>query len=344
MRRRNSSMLMKLTIFVLIHILSISISLLIVGYFIFEFSIPVRARFPFIITFFSSIITSTVVIALSGKEFIRPIVALNEAIKEVIFGNYTVKIDEDQQITEIADMAKNFNKMVKELSTVEMLGNNFISNVSHEIKSPLANIEGYSTLLQDENLTQEERNFYTQIIIDSTKQLSNMTNNILKLSKLENQELVFNKTKFKLDEQIREALLILESQWSSKNINLFLELPPTIYYGNEDLLMHVWLNILENAIKFTNDNGNITVELDTSNDITVKIIDDGIGMSKETCNHVFEKFYQGDKTRNVIGNGLGLALAKKIIDLCNGNIEVKSELNKGATFIVKLPILSKNQG
>ena len=340
MRRRNRTMLMKLTIFVLIHILSISISLLIVGYFIFEFSIPIRARFPFIITLFSSIITSTVVIALSGKEFIRPIVALNEAIKEVMFGNYTVKINENQRITEIADMAKNFNKMVKELSAVEMLGNNFISNVSHEIKT----IEGYSTLLQDENLTHEEHHFYTQIIIDSTKQLSNMTNNILKLSKLENQELVFNKTNFKLDEQIREALLILESQWTYKNINLCLELQPTIYYGNEDLLMHVWLNIFENAIKFTNDNGNITVELDTSNDITIKIIDDGIGMSKETCNHVFEKFYQGDKTRNVVGNGLGLSLAKKIIDLCNGNIEIKSELNKGSTFIVKLPILRKKQG
>lgn len=341
MIRKSYTILLGLTIFLLVHILSVSICTLVVAYFIIEFSIPLSSTLPLVATFFSSMITSTVILALGARRFVQPIVSLNEAIKEVMFGNYTVKIDEDQQITEIADMAKSFNKMVKELSAVEMLGNNFISNVSHEIKSPLATIEGYSTLLQDENLTREERNFYTQIIIDSTKQLSNMTNNILKLSKLENQELVFNKTNFKLDEQIREALLILESQWSCKNINLCLELQPTIYYGSEDLLMHVWLNILENAIKFTNDNGNITVELDTSNDITVKIIDDGIGISKETCNHIFEKFYQGDKTRNVIGNGLGLALAKKIMDLCNGNIELKSELNKGTTFIIKLPILSK---
>lgn len=202
---------------------------------------------------------------------------------------------------------------------METLRNDFIVNVSHEFKTPIAAIEGYATLMQDQELSPEERADYSRLIIESTRQLSSLSSNILKLSKLENQEIVGGKKEFALDEQLRQALLLLEAQWNDKGINLELTLEPVVYYGNEELLMQVWLNLLSNAIKFTDNGGEVAVSLLSAEDaVTVRIADSGTGMTEEVMKRIFEKFYQGDKSRSAEGNGLGLPLVRRIVELSGG--------------------------
>jgi signal transduction histidine kinase len=233
--------------------------------------------------------------------------------------------------------------MANDLSSIELMRNDFIVNISHEFKTPIAAIEGYAVLLQEKNLPDEERLLYTQMILDSARQFSILSSNILKLSKLENQDKITQFTNYRLDEQIRNALLYLEKAWTDKDISLELELPKTMLYANEDLMMQVWLNLLSNSIKFTPTNGLIRINIvNKENFIQLHISDTGIGMSSETQKHIFEKFYQGDKSRSIEGNGLGLALVYKILMLHNGKIEVKSELNNGSEFIVTIPTNIKN--
>ncbi|OAV40974.1 sensor histidine kinase [Clostridium saccharobutylicum] len=293
---------------------------------------------PIINLYLVSVILGTIISAIIGKRILTPLVRFSEALMEVSKGNFDIKLDGNKYgVEEIEIMTRNFNVMVNELNNIETFRNDFISNVSHEFKTPLASIEGYSMLLQDKNLTEKEKEEYTHKILNNTKRLSNLVRIILQISRLENQELILEKRKFKLDEQLRQTLLLLESKWTSKNIDLNLDLDSITFCGNEELLMQVWQNLLDNAIKFTQNNGTITCTLKQSTDcITTIISDTGIGMSNDTKKHLFDKFYQGDKSHSSEGNGLGLALVKRIIDLCNGTIEVQSEEGKGSTFIVKL--------
>ncbi|KNF09003.1 sensor signal transduction histidine kinase [Gottschalkia purinilytica] len=287
----------------------------------------------------TSILLGTVITSIVGKRFMRPIILLTKATEEIAKGNFDVSVPEYRVHTSFDHLIQDFNKMARELKGIETLRSDFIVNVSHEFKTPIASIEGYATLLQDENTSIEERYEYTQMIIDSVKQLSTLSSNILNLSKLENQEIVIEKHPFQLDEQIRQAFLILEPQWSQKNIQIYPELSPAIYYGNADLMMQVWLNIIGNAIKFTKKSGSISADLIASqHEISVIISDTGIGMTAEVQKHIFEKFYQGNHDRSTEGNGLGLALVKRIIDLCGGTITVQSRSHIGTSFKIVLPI------
>lgn len=286
----------------------------------------------------TSIIIGTVITALSSRKILHPISSLNEATKEVAKGNFSVELYENYKIEELGEMAKNFNKMVQELNGIETLRNDFVVNVSHEFKTPIAAIDGYATLMQAPNLTEDERKEFTRMIMLSTRQLSTLTNHILKLSKLENQEIITEKETFDLDEQIRQAILLLEPHWSSKQMNLDIRLETVCFYGNEELLMQVWVNLLNNAVKFSNVGGDLSIVLTAVDDkITVDITDTGVGMTRDVQKHIFEKFYQGDKSRAAEGNGLGLPLVRRIIDLCGGKIRVKSELGEGSLFTVVLP-------
>lgn len=280
----------------------------------------------------------TLIITALANKSLKPIKSLIEAINKVSKGDFSIKLEEQIHPPVIKELNTSFNKMVNELNSIETLRNDFIVNVSHEFKTPIAAIEGYATLLQDNDLTEEERNEYTKIILDSASQLSSLSGNILKLSKLETQEIVPDKKYFSLDEQLRQALLLLENQWSKKNIDIDMDLKSINYYGSEDLLMQVWLNIFSNAIKFTPENGLIVTRLkNTVNGICVSISDNGIGMSEEVKSKIFDKFYQGDTSRNFEGNGLGLTLVKRIIDLCGCSINVKSKIGRGTTFTIYLP-------
>lgn len=257
---------------------------------------------------------------------------------EVAKGNYDIRLNEDSKIYEVQNMANSFNIMAKELASTEIIHSDFIQNISHEIKTPLSSIEGYATLLQSKNLSEEKRQLYVSKIINSTKRLSNLTSNILELTKLENQETDLITNNFSLSEQIREVILLYEEVWTKKNIDFDIELDELQFNGNEQLLFQVWHNIINNAIKFSKDNDVIEIKSKVCDGkIVISIKDNGIGMNEEVKHRIFEKFYQGDTSHAISGNGLGLALAKKIIELHNGNILVESEVGDGSCFYVELP-------
>jgi signal transduction histidine kinase len=343
MRNKSHSKLwIRFTLGVIAITFAIFFILTIITFISYHFGLFPRQRnpiFPIILFVFFCMVISTFFTLIIGHRILRPIETLIDATKKVAKGDFSIRLDENFPEDEVRNMNIHFNKMVGELNGIETLRNDFIVNVSHEFKTPIASIEGYATLLQDSTLTEEERYEYAQMILDSARQLSSLSGNILKLSEFESQKIMPEKSFFSLDEQIREALLFLESKWSKKNLEIDLALPSITYFGNEEFLMHVWLNIYGNAIKFTPENGIISTsieKLDTG--IYISISDTGIGMTEEVKKHIYEKFYQGDSTRNSEGNGLGLTLVKRIIDMMEGTIEVQSEIGKGTTFTVWLPI------
>ena len=198
--------------------------------------------------------------------------------------------------------------MVQELNSIETLQSDFIQNVSHEIKTPLAAIEGYAALLAADTADRQNR-LYAQQILKNSRQFSALTGNILKLSKLENQSIISEKRNFSLDEQIRQAVLSLEPLWSAKKMDIDLDLPEIFYYGNEDLIFQIWTNLISNGIKFTPAGGMFSVKMKQNDPyISVEIADNGIGMSEEVQKHIFDKFYQAESSLSMEGNGLGLAL------------------------------------
>ena len=341
-RKFSSALWIKMVSYTFFSLLATSILTLLLSYGLYHFNlISHQSRTPFfgvIVIILISLIVGTFISVLIARQMVYPITQLSKAAKKVAKGDFSIKLAETYK-GETQEMIVNFNKMIQELQSIETFRNDFIVNVSHEFKTPLAAIEGYVTLLQDEYLSEEERAVYTCIIIERVRQLSSLVGNILKISKLENQEIVASKSYFELDEQIRQALLPFEDLWTTKNIELDLNLPPVTYYGSEDLLYQVWANLFSNAIKYTPPKGMISAALtQTSEYIIVSITDTGIGMAPEVVNHIFDKFYQADATRNAEGNGLGLALVKRIIDLCNGEITVQSEPGKGTSFIIRLPV------
>lgn len=277
-----------------------------------------------------------------SERYFRPLKQLSNASKKIASGDFSVSIEEleyKDDDTELNDLIKNFNIMAKQLSKIETLRSDFIANVSHEFKTPLATIQGYVTLLEDDKLTKEERSNYLNIIFDATKKLTNLTSNILKISKLENQEVEICKKEYNVSEQLREVIILLQASWEKKNIEFNLDLSDCMVISDEELLQQVWMNVISNAIKFSNLDGRIDVSLvSRSNYISVVIKDYGSGMDEETLSHVFEKFYQGDKSHSRDGNGLGLSLVKRIVTICHGEIKLDSKLNEGTTVTINLPI------
>ena len=274
----------------------------------------------------------------SAKRAVKPIIKLTDATKEVAKGNFDIVV-QNKSKDEIGQLTNNFNLMTQELKNIEYLRKDFISNVSHEFKTPIASVQGFAKLLKNEDISKEDRQEYVDIIIEESERLSKLSSNMLKLSKIENQQTLKNKTVFSLDEQIRRTILLLQNEWSEKNLHLDIDLNEISFVGDDELLQQVWINLLSNAIKFSAADGTIIVTLhQEGNKIIVKISDTGIGMDDITQQRIFEKFYQGDKSHSSEGNGLGLALVKRILDLCNGKIFVQSQVNEGATFIVELPV------
>ena len=300
---------------------------------------PTARPVPIVVILLGSILLGTIIALFVGKSMIRPIQNMCDAFDELSKGNFSVKIPTDAKIAEIREMAGRFNAMTHDLSHMETMRSDFVANVSHEFKTPIAVIEGYATLLQNPNLTREKHDHYVEIILDNSRRLSNMSANILTLSKLENQEMIVDNREFRLDEQIRKSILLLEGKWSAKNIEFDMDLPKQMYYGSEPLLAQVWSNILDNAIKHAPADSVIHVNIQEADKrLTVSITDHGDGMTEEVQKHIFEKFYQGDNSRKAEGNGLGLSLVKRIVELCNGTVSVQSMPGQGAAFSVTLPL------
>ena len=273
-----------------------------------------------------------------GKFTLTPIKNIRDAMNKVAEGDLNVSVEEESRFDEVEDICHAFNLMMKELRSTETIQTDFISNVSHEFKTPLTAIEGYTTLLQDQNLTDEERLEYTDKILLHTHRMSELVGNILLLSKLDNQGIESLKTNFSIDEQIRQSIVLFEAKWTEKNVELDVELETIEYFGNENMMTHVWNNLIGNAIKFSPDNGKIEIVLKRWNGyIYFSIADEGEGIREDVKRHIFDKFYQADTSHKQEGNGLGLALVKKILDINAGEIEVENLELQGCKFIVRLP-------
>lgn len=287
-----------------------------------------------------SFIIATVLTLYISRYILSPVEHLSEASKKVAHGDFTVQIPLDSDSDELNVTISNFNSMVRELRSIETLRDDFIANVSHEFKTPLSAIEGYAMLLQEKNLGDKEREECAQKILQSTARLNDLTGNILLLSKLDNQNYPQENTTFSLDEQIRQAILMFESVWTQKQIDIDCDMPDVSFVGPQSLLNHVWINLIGNAVKFVKGDGSgrITVRLTPSEkNVVATVADNGIGMDDKTIAHIFEKFYQGDTSRRSSGNGLGLALCKKIVESLHGTITAKGTPGEGSVFTVVLP-------
>ena len=286
--------------------------------------------------FFSVIIGITVSIVIN-IILLRPVVKLSKAMKQVASGDFGVRLKADSQIREIPDSYESFNLMVKELQNTETLQTDFVANVSHEFKTPINAIEGYATLLQGEGTVAQQS--YVERILLNTRRLSTLVGNILLLSKVSNHAIPVAKTMYRVDEQIRQAILLLEPHWLERNVEFDVDLEEIVWYGPENLMHHVWSNLIGNAIKFGPEGGLVTIRLkQTDGRYYFGVADEGNGVPEEERQRIFHKFYQLDSSHKQEGNGLGLALVKQIIDGCNGDIEVKTPENGGCEFIVSLPM------
>jgi len=271
----------------------------------------------------------------------RPVKRITDATSKMIEGDFSVRIEPttklgtDDSFNEIIEC---INKMAEELSGVETLRTDFIANVSHEMKTPLSVIQNYGTLLQTPDLSEEKRIEYAQAITESSRRLADMMTNILKLNRLENQNIYQTFSTFDLGEQLSESLLGYENVWERKNIEIETDIAESVTVNADaELLLLVWNNLFSNAFKFTDDGGKVTLTLTADEKYaTVKISDTGCGMSADVGAHIFEKFYQGDTSRATQGNGLGLALVKRVVDITQGEIGVESAVGVGTTFTVRI--------
>ncbi|MBE6616729.1 MAG: HAMP domain-containing histidine kinase [Ruminococcaceae bacterium] len=284
-----------------------------------------------------SIVIGAVLTTIMNYFFFRPVTRLSKAMKSVAKGEFGNTLETNSIIEEIKELYASYNLMTKELANTEMLQSDFVSNVSHEFKTPINAIEGYATLLQDGSLTEEEKNKYVHKILHNTRRVSDLVGNILLLSKVDNQAIQTKPVNYRLDEQIRQAILLLEEKWSSKGIDFDLELDEIEYYGNESIMLHVWTNIIDNAVKFSPDEGAIAITASCAGDsITVAVEDNGPGIPADKLNHIFDKFYQADSSHKEEGNGLGLALVKQILDVCGGRAQAENKPSGGCIFTVTL--------
>ena len=289
--------------------------------------------------FVPSIVIGSALAAVLAYRILNPLRETIRAAKRLGEGDFSVRVHDDDGIFEVAELQEAFNNMADDLEKTEIFRKDFISSFSHEFKTPIVSIRGFAHQLRYGDLSDERKEEYLKIICKESDRLTDMASRILLLSQYENQTLVSGKTEYDLDEQLRHCILLFEKQWDKKNLVLDLELDTVRCYANEEMLTELWVNLFGNAVKFTPDGGTVGVSLrqDGQNAI-VTISDTGIGMSKEVRERIFDKFYQGDSSHKSEGNGIGLTLAHRIIELCNGMIAVESKEGVGSTFTVTLPI------
>lgn len=341
---RRNYLTLKLSIFVLI-IFFASEALIFGGTFIIT-SVVSNGEASFAQTL-SVIIASLLVGALLSiivsNIVLKPLNTLISATKYISQGEFSRKVEiswrEKYSVKEVNQLINSFNHMADELQRNEIFRKDFISNFSHEFKTPLASIRGFAQQLYNGDLTPEQQKEFSKIILEETEYLSKLSTDTLLLTSLENQNIVTEKTEFSLDEQLRTCMLALEPIWAEKKLDIDMELQDIVYYQNASLLGHIWANLIDNAVKFTPENGSVTVSCEKKEkSILVKISDTGRGIEADKLDFIFDKFYQCDQSHATKGNGLGLSLVKRIVDLCGGTISVESEVGKGTTFSVSLPL------
>ncbi len=304
--------------------------------------IPFIDKIPFVIQL---LIFSLAIALLASwmltKYFFSPIKKLRDGMRRVSEGDFDVRLETSGTSKELDELIAGFNMMAEELHSTEILQSDFVSNVSHEFKTPINAIEGYATLLQGHDGKDSVEEEYIEKILFNTRRLSSLVSNVLLLSKIDNQSITHQKSELDISEQIREELLALEAAWTEKDIDFDIELQDISYYGYGNLLRHVWSNLIGNAIKFSPRGAEIRIRLHSSNDSIVFVVEDyGSGISDETKKHLFDKFYQGDTSHKSEGNGLGLALVYRIVKLSGGEITAENREEGGCRFTVILRLLS----
>lgn len=294
-----------------------------------------KTHFAGMLALFVSILVGSFIAIIAGRKMTGPIRKLNDATKRVAAGEFSLQLKNPYR-DEIGSLINSFNIMTRELASVEMLRSDFVSDISHEFKTPLTAIEGYAKLLVDET-DPDERRGYVQIITEETQRLSTLAQNILTLNKLEKGNIPVQRSRVCVDEQIRRALTLCEPKWSAKHLELELELDEAEIEGLEPLLMQVWTNLIDNAIKFSAEGKKIWITLVNEGRHTIfQIQDEGPGIPEIDRNHIFEKFYKGDKSRGSDGNGLGLSIVRRVVEIHNGTISVQNREQGGACFTVTL--------
>lgn len=286
--------------------------------------------------YLSSAFFGTIIILLAVRSIIKPIKKISMAAREVARGNLDVQVDVKND-DEIGHLADDFNMMVKEINSLDTLRSDFVSNVSHEFRTPITSIKGYARLIDQDKTVSEHTKKLSKVIMDESDLLIGLSSNLLRLSELDAQ-VIHQTTTFGLDEQIRQVIVFLQPVWEPKDIEFDIDLDEIEYTGDEELLRQVWLNLIQNAIKFTNDKGVIQIDLkDETDNVSVCIKDSGVGMASEEIPHIFDRFYKGDKARKGKGNGLGLSIVMKILEQADGTISVSSKVGSGTTVKVELP-------
>ena len=299
---------------------------------VFPWSVPLEIELVGVCLLVGILVTSQL-----SKYFFNPIRKLRGAMDKVADGDYSIRLEEKSTSKEIMEIYTGFNLMVHELNATEILQSDFVSNVSHEFKTPINAIEGYSTLLQDSDQLNADQKEYVDKILFNTQRLSSLVGSILLLSKLENQRIPTNRRTYRLDEQIRQSVVALETAWVQKDIELDVELDRVSYLGNEPMMRHVWDNLLSNAIKFSPQGSNVKLKLvEGAGTLVFTIEDQGPGLSEESQKHIVDKFYQADSSHKQEGNGLGLALVKRILAIEKGHITAENIPEGGCRFTVTL--------
>lgn len=338
------TMLLVLDLFFIVTLLAAVSTVLVLlgldgGFLYADGQVPIGGALAFI--YAVCILIAVSVVVMIRIIFIRPITNVMEGMKELANGNFSVRIVEEPHRLwprMIGEFEHSFNKAAEELSGTEILRKDFINNFSHEFKTPIVSISGFADLLLEEDLDPEEQKEYLTIIRDESKRLAALSANILTLNRIESQSILTDKASFPLDEQLRQSILVTQQKWRDKALEFDADLAEAPYTGSEALLKEVWLNLLDNAAKFSPEGGTVGVTLrHKKNALTICVTDQGEGMSEETQAHIFEQFYQGDTSHTTQGNGLGLAMVKKVLELHGASIAVRSAPGQGSSFVVTLP-------
>ena len=301
-------------------------------------------------TIFRFILTGSIFVSifllmslLASRVIASPITMLTRATRKVADGDFTVRLP-DKANGEVGELMRSFNSMTDTLGKTAYLQKDFISSVSHEFRTPIASIKGYATLLQMPGLDDESRQEYVNMIAHESDRLSNLSRTLLRLASLEQQMTPATLSTFRLDEQIRQVILRLAPIWDARGFEWQLNLQEVSITSDEELLNQVWVNLIQNALKFSDDNSTISINITTEDDTAVvSIADQGIGMDKSVIDRVFDRFYQADASRAKEGAGLGLSLVKRIVDILGGFVTAHSVKGEGSTFTVRIPCSFNNK-
>lgn len=285
------------------------------------------------------LLIGSIFIALVSRYFVSSIQSVTNAAGQLATGDFTVRLKTNKK-DEIGKLTKSFNQLATSLSNMEKVREDFVSNVSHEIQSPLTSIKGYTRALKDGLVAAEEQKEYLEVIYQETDRLSRLSDNLLKMASLDSEHHPYHPDHYRLDEQLRRAVLATEPLWQEKEMKMELRLTQQRIYADQDLFEQVWLNLITNAIKYSERFGKVIIDLDREDmNVKVKITDEGIGIPKEELPYIFDRFYKVDKARSseTKGNGLGLSIVKKIVTLHQASIDVESKIEEGSCFIVTIP-------